>query len=184
MSNILTEELFVITGGPGAGKSALLDALVDLGYACMAEGGRTIIRDQMAIGGPALPWADAALFEELCLSWHFRSYHLAGQERGPVFFDRGVPDTVGYLNLQGKAVPAHMHAATHRFRYHSRVFVAPPWRKIYLADAERTESFPRAIKVYESVTEAYLECGYELIALPRVPIEERVRFILEVTGST
>ncbi len=53
---------FVITGGPGSGKSTLIDALQGRGYARTMEAGRGVIQDQVAIGGSALPWSDPLAF--------------------------------------------------------------------------------------------------------------------------
>lgn len=97
----------VITGGPGSGKTTLLDALRESGHSAMPEAGRNIIRAQQAVDGPALPWRDPALFAELMLSWDMRSYEEAGQKSGTLFFDRGIPDTIGYLRLTSLPVPAH-----------------------------------------------------------------------------
>lgn len=57
----------VITGGPGSGKTTLIDALAAEGVRHRPEAGRAIIRDQAVIGGTALPWADRAAFAELIL---------------------------------------------------------------------------------------------------------------------
>ena len=76
--------LFVITGGPGSGKSTLIAALAARGISVMPEAGRAIIRDQAAIGGSALPWADRAAYAELMLSWELRSYREALEKPGPV----------------------------------------------------------------------------------------------------
>ncbi|TNH30904.1 hypothetical protein FHG89_05140 [Micromonospora orduensis] len=71
------------------------------------------------------------------LSWEIRSYRQASRHPGPVFFDRGIPDLVGYYLLLGQPVPAHLTAAAQLFRYHQRVFIAPPWPQIYTTDSER-----------------------------------------------
>lgn len=55
-------DFHIITGGPGSGKSTLIDALAAQGFHHMPEAGRAIIRDQVAIGGTALPWADRIAF--------------------------------------------------------------------------------------------------------------------------
>src|SRR5690349_6784546 len=101
----------VITGGPGSGKTTLIGALARAGYAHTVEAGRAIIQDQLAIDGPGLPWRDPLAFAELMLSWELRSYRMAEQATGPVFFDRGVTDLVGYLALVGRPVPAHIARA-------------------------------------------------------------------------
>ena len=98
------ERFHVITGGPGSGKTTLIEALARLGYAHTVEAGRAIIQDQLAIDGPALPARDPFAFTELMLSWELRSYRMAETTAGPVFFDRGVTDLVGYLTLIGQPV--------------------------------------------------------------------------------
>ncbi|AYY59622.1 AAA family ATPase [Burkholderia multivorans] len=177
------DRFFVVTGGPGSGKSTLLDALEQAGFARSAEAGRGVIRDQMAIGGRALPWDDRAAFAELMLSWEMRSYELARHARGPVFFDRGVPDVIGYLQLTGIAVPPHAEAAARHFRYHRRVFIAPPWRDIYAQDAERRQDFDEAVRTYDAMVACYTRYGYRLIELPRASVKARVRFVLDALDT-
>ncbi|MDL2286272.1 AAA family ATPase, partial [Desulfococcaceae bacterium OttesenSCG-928-F15] len=41
----LSERLYIISGGPGSGKSSLLTALQQRGCKTMPEAGRAIIRD-------------------------------------------------------------------------------------------------------------------------------------------
>ncbi|KVZ95027.1 AAA family ATPase [Burkholderia ubonensis] len=175
---------FVVTGGPGSGKSTLIDALERAGFARSQEAGRGVIQDQVAVDGPALPWRDRSAFAELMLGWEMRSHHLARQARGPVFFDRGVPDVIGYLRLSGLAVPAHAEAAARRFRYHRRVFIAPPWPDIYTQDAERRQDFAEAVRTYDAMVECYASYGYRLIELPRASVTARVRFVLDALDET
>ncbi|EFL02359.1 LOW QUALITY PROTEIN: conserved hypothetical protein, partial [Streptomyces sp. SPB78] len=95
----------MVTGGPGAGKTTLLDALARRGHPITAEAGRAIIREQRACGGDALPWADRARFAELMVARDAATYAGADRAGPPVFFDRGLPDTIGYLRLEGLPVP-------------------------------------------------------------------------------
>ncbi len=169
----------VITGGPGSGKSTLIDYLQEAGFSRSHEAGRGVIQDQMAIGGRALPWNDPELFAELMLCWELRSYRQAATRSGPVFFDRGIPDIIGYLRLEGRSVPEHLHAAASTFRYHARVFIAPPWPEIYEQDAERKQPLAEAERTYDSMLTTYAECGYELVELPRVPVEARARYVTD-----
>ena len=173
------ERFHVVTGGPGSGKTSLIEALAKAGYARTLEAGRAIIHDQLAIDGPALPWRDPLAFAELMLNWELRAYRMAEAMSGPVFFDRGVTDLVGYLTLVGRQVPAHVARAAERFRYNRRVFIAPPWPAIYTQDAERKQTPEEAVRTYEALVAAYTDCGYELVSLPLVSVEERVRFVLD-----
>ena len=173
---------FVITGGPGSGKSTLIDALQRAGYARSVEAGRASIQHQIAIDGPALPWRDPALFAELMLSWELRSYALAQAQSGPVFFDRGVPDVVGYLRLVRLPVPAHIERAARMYRYHRQVFIASPWLEIFAQDRERRQDFAEAVRTYDAMVATYADFGYELVELPRAPVAARVDFVLEEAG--
>ena len=177
-----TECLFVLTGGPGSGKSTLIEALKRAGYARSVEAGRGVIQDQVAIGGSALPWCDPPAFAELMLCWEMRSYSMALEQAGPVFFDRGVPDVVGYLRLLGLKVPKHMEKAAETFRYNRRVFIAPPWPEIFRQDRERKQSFDEAVLTYAALVATYTDYGYELIELPLATVEKRFRFVTEKAG--
>lgn len=173
----------VITGGPGAGKTTLIEALERLGYARSVEAGRAIIRTQMAIDGPALPWGDRGLYAELMLSWELRSHAAAQAAAGPVFFDRGIPDVAGYLRLVGLPVPPHLDRAARTVRYARRIFIAPPWPEIFRQDGERRQDYDEAVRTYGAMVETYAGYGYELLELPRASVAERVRFVLQAVGA-
>ncbi|WP_157217033.1 AAA family ATPase [Flavisphingomonas formosensis] len=177
------DNLHIVTGGPGSGKSSLVAALGREGLPHMAEAGRAIIRDQVAIGGDALPWANTLAFAEQMLGWEMRSYHMAGAIDGPVLFDRGVPDVLGYLRLIGAAVPRHVEVAAHRFRYARRVFIAPWWPQIYTHDDERKQSPEEAEATFRMIAHVYAELGYMLVPLPLAPVEERVRFVRQMIDA-
>jgi predicted ATPase len=173
-----SDNFFIVTGGPGSGKSSLIEALHQRGYARSIEAGRGIIQDQVAIEGRALPWHDRLLFAELMLSWDMRSYHLAQNSTAPIFFDRGLPDTLGYLRLLRLPAPAHMRKAADVFRYNRKVFIAPPWEEIFEQDRERKQDFEEAVRTYDSLVKTYQSLNYELIELPRSTLEERRDFVL------
>ncbi|EFF2235233.1 ATPase, partial [Escherichia coli] len=120
-------------------KSSLIDAMAQRGFRTMPEAGRAIIRDQIRIGGKALPWADRALFAELMLGWELRSYQEALASDALVLMDRGMPDVVGYLTLCGLPVPAHFETAAKTYPYNKRVFLAPYWDAIFTQDTERKQ---------------------------------------------
>lgn len=180
LKNLVHEanRFFILTGGPGSGKSSLIDALARFGYSRTVEAGRAIIQDQVEIGGNALPWGNQACFAELMLSWEMRSYRIAQEHPGLVFFDRGIPDVIAYLRLVAVPVPAHIIEAASAFRYNRSVFIAPPWKEIFHPDRERKQDFDEAIRTYESLALTYKELGYELAELPLVSIDERVEFVL------
>jgi predicted ATPase len=174
-----TDHLFVVTGGPGSGKSSLITALAEQGIATMPEAGRAIIQDQVAIGGDALPWADRAGFAGQMLDWELRSHGEARVLPGPVLLDRGIPDVIGYLRLCGLPVPEHAERAAVAFRYNRTVFIAPHWPAIYAPDAERKQDEAEAAATQAMMARVYAELGYDLVPLPLASVAERVRFVTE-----
>jgi predicted ATPase len=173
-----TNNHYIISGGPGSGKTSLLQALAKQGIPCMPEAGRSIIQDQLAIGGSALPWTNPSAFAELMLCWDLRSYREAQLLQGPVLFDRGIPDVMGYLLLNKLSVPPHIEKAAHTFRYNQQVFLAPPWPEIYTRDTERKQSLEEAIATFNTMAELYAQLGYTIVHLPLVSVDERVHFVL------
>ncbi len=175
----MCDHLFVVTGGPGSGKSSLIEALGRRGVQSMPEAGRAIIRDQVRIGGTALPWDDRSAFAQLMLGWELRSHHEAAAMPGPVVMDRGVPDVVGYLTLCGLPVPDHVETAARLFVYNKRVFLAPFWSEIFTQDAERKQDRQEAEATCKVMADTYARLGYELIELPFVDIEARADFVMQ-----
>ena len=173
------DNFIVLTGGPGSGKTSLINDLARHGFAVSTEAGRAIIQHQQMIEGPALPWQDPALFAELMLSWEMRSFDMAAETSAITFFDRGVPDIVGYLHLSGLAVPPHVVKAARSFRYNPSVFILPPWPEIFIQDSERRQTLVEAERTFEAMVSAYGNCGYALVEVPRQPIGERTRFVLD-----
>lgn len=174
-----TDDLFVITGGPGSGKSSLIAALSAEGFATMPEAGRAIIRDQVASGGDALPWGDRMAFAERMLGWELRSHREALARPGPVVLDRGIPDVSGYLRLCGLPVPAHVERAAAAFRYNRIAFIAPHWPVIYAQDVERRQDKAEAAATHDMMARVYADLGYDLVPLPFATVAKRARFVME-----
>lgn len=174
--------LIVISGCSGGGKSTLLAELGRRGWPIFPEPGRQIVKEQLAIGGDALPWEGGGLkFLELVLS---RALHQMTQAAGlqrTCFFDRGVVDACAALEEMGALRPAYANARD-RFRYARRMFLAPPWPEIFATDAERRHGLDQAIPHYERDRGVYLALGHEIIELPKTSVAERADFVLAHTA--
>lgn len=174
------DRLVVLSGCSGGGKSSLLAELGRRGFAVFEEPGRQVVKEQVLIGGDALPWVNAAQFVELTVSRSI--HHLTNAARADrlSFFDRGIIDQVGGLRHLNLPVPPHILTAAACLRYHERVFMAPPWPEIFANDSERRHGFDEAAASYETLLRTYESLGYQAIVLPRVSVGARADFILDV----
>lgn len=169
------DRFFVITGGPGSGKTSLIAALD--GIHRMPEAGRAIIQEERATGGSALPWKDPLAFAEKMLARDIQAWEAAERLEGPVIFDRGIPDVMGYLLWSGLPIPPHLAQVAAERRYNRRVFLAPPWPEIFTQDAERKQTLAEAEATCSTMREVYAGLGYVLVELPCVSVAERAAFV-------
>jgi predicted ATPase len=170
----------LITGCSGGGKSTLLAELAARGCAVVEEPGRRIVRAELAAGGRALPWVDAAAFAERAIHTALADRRAAASRAGWVFFDRGLIDAASALEtLTGRPVLRRLGAA---HPYHRRVVLAPPWPEIFEGDAERRHGFEDGLAEYRRLEAALAALGYEVLALPRASVAERADFVLAALG--
>lgn len=174
---IANPNLFVITGGPGAGKTTLLQEVARHGILCVPEAARQIIQEQVASGGDAVPWGDTTRYTEMMLRRSVADFVKHSDAPSPTFFDRGIPDVLCYARLINLG-QHEIKMACDKYRYNSAVFIAPPCPEIYVIDSERKQTFAEAVKTYRVMSQAYRDCGYEPIELPKVGPEERAEFVL------
>ncbi len=162
----------VITGGPSSGKTSIIDKLQSLGHKCLQEVSREIIKERKI----ETSFKDMD-FEEIVFNKRIQQFFEADS---PIqFYDRSILDGLAYLKINKLSTPTHFLDQVEAHKYHSKVFIAPPWEDIYKQDSERLEEFEDAKKVYHSLKEVYTNAGYELIDLPIASIDERIEFILD-----
>ena len=167
---------FIFTGGPGSGKSSVLETLKNK-YVVVSESGREVIQEEVANGGRALPWENKSLFRDKMMARDIEKYIKAKNEKFLVLFDRGILDSLGYSKLENISYPDGLKEKVKLFPYQSRVFIFPPWKQIYVKDEERKQSFDEAKRTFEAIKNVYAEFGYSLIEVPTGTIKERVEFI-------
>ncbi|PST82447.1 ATPase [Pedobacter yulinensis] len=172
----MLSEGYILTGGPGAGKTTVCSLLEKAGYSCVPESGRAVISQELHTGGSALTWADRSAFARRMFETDLAAYHAA--RRGtPVFFDRGLPDVAGYLKLEDLNFLPGLENALQNCRYAPLVFIFPPWQEIYVNDAERKQSFAVACRTFRMMVQVYQAYGYRLVEVPRLEPAGRCRFI-------
>lgn len=168
---------YVITGGPGSGKSAILKVLNERGYCCFEEVSRRLIKEQARLDNGIMPWDNLPAFAELALEAMVQQYHMSQEAGGICFFDRAIPDVFGYLMNSGFSVPPDYKVRLKECRYQHDVFILPPWPDIFEQDDERPQTYDEAVSLYHALYEAYDSCGFTLHHVPKSSVEKRVAFI-------
>lgn len=165
----------IISGGPGTGKTALIEALAGAGHRCWEEVSRGLIREEQSRGGLLCPWADMSGFADACLERMERQLaESAGLDL--CFFDRGIPDLAAYMRHAGLVPRQQLYARA--ADYLPIVFIAPPWRTIYTNDPERPQTFEESEAIDREIRRAYRGCGFTLLDLPRAPVAARALYVL------
>ncbi len=172
---------YIFTGGPGVGKTTLLNVLAQQGYGCISEVARSIIREQKALGGNAFHTGDRVAYFNLMLARSIKDF-IETEPQTIHFFDRGIPDLHSYQSQYFSAVDTALIQSIEQYRYNHHVFLFPPWPSIYHHDEERKLPYDEAVQTYYSVKQSYALCGYQTIEVPPATIEERVHFILSHTS--
>ena len=160
----------VLSGCSGAGKSALLAELGRRGFPIYEEPGRQVVKEQLYIGGDAVPWGNVSEFVELTISRSIHHMVTAARRDRLSFFDRGIIDQVSGLEHLSLPIAAHLSEAVGRFRYHEKVFMMPPWPEIFSNDDERKHSFEDALSSYATLLRTYERFGYQIIFVPKLDV--------------
>lgn len=174
----MDKKIVVITGGPGTGKTTIIDCLINNGYTCLPEISRQITLEAQKQGIEQLFLEKPLLFSELLLEGRKKQFQEASTiSAATVFIDRGIPDILAYMHYIGDSYPAFFDMACKENKY-TTVFILPPWEEIYESDEARYENFQQAQLIYEHLKETYKNYGYHLIEVPKGTLNERVDFIM------
>jgi predicted ATPase len=173
--------LIVITGAPGAGKTTLLTALQRRGYPIVGDSARTIIQDRRRRGLSARP--DPYAFAQEAVRMDVANFVRHSDSSGLVFFERGVLDALCALDRATPLSESELSPWLSNYRYFPTVFILPPWKAIYVNDAERDHTFEHAESVNRIAQEWYRRCGYQLLEVPMLSVGERCEFVLEAVAQ-
>lgn len=172
------QQKIVLVGGPGTGKSTVLNELKSRGFQCMPEVSRQVTLEAQKKGIEQLFLTEPLLFSEMLLKGRERQFIEAENlDANWAFFDRGLPEVFAYMNYTKDTYPGYFKEKCEQYRY-DHVFVFKPWEKIYISDNERYESFEESVKIDHHIQLAYKELGYTMIEVPFGQVKERGDFII------
>ncbi len=168
----------LLAGGPGTGKTTIIDELKRDGYCCFDEVSRQVTAAAQKEGIAQLFLKDPLLFSKKLLNGRIADFERAeNQKAGFCFYDRGIPEVIAYMNYRNENVPQQFYQAEAEHRY-DRVFYFPIWEAIYNRDNERYESLEEAKAIAPFIEQKYRALGYHLLRVPKLTVSERKDFIL------
>lgn len=165
------QKFVILSGCSGGGKSTLLEELKRQGYSVVEEAGRKIVKEHGDL--------ELQVLCEMIIAKSLEAYQQAKTmtkvKDGIIFFDRSFLEGINYfLSIN---MPKYDYLID-EFRYYPVVYMTPPWKEIYVQDKERKHTIDDGVKEYNQLITFYPSCGYEIVVLPKVSVQERVEFVL------
>lgn len=173
---MINTKKILITGGPGAGKTSIIDELEKRNFNCEHEIVRSLTIEGKKKGNDQAFLRDPLKFTKKLLDLRINQFNKI-QENEITFYDRGVHDTLAYLKFIKVNIGDDLINKCMKIKY-NMVFVLPPWKKIYQQDDCRYESFEESIKIFNEIIKIYEYFEMNTIILKQGTIDYRVDKIL------
>lgn len=172
----------VITGGPGTGKTTIINELIKRDFTCLEEISRQVTLEAQERGIEQLFLTEPLLFSDMLLEGRIKQFDESLKRNSDlIFFDRGIPDVVAYMDYLGTSYPERYNIACLDHKY-DHVFILAPWQEIYVSDNERYENYEQAVEIHHHLLAAYARYGYALHDVPFGTVENRTDFIINLAA--
>jgi predicted ATPase len=170
---------FIITGAPGAGKTAIIRQLELDGFGVVEEAATDIIVAAHA-QGTVEPWKHPSFIDAIAHLQTARQFRASYQPDDVQFHDRCVVCTAALAVYLGHPLSPFLTSELERIRneaiYQSRVFFIRNLGFIKPTEARRI-SFEDALRFEKIHEKTYRNLGFELISVGRGTLAERVSMI-------
>jgi predicted ATPase len=170
---------FIITGAPGAGKTAIIRQLQLDGFSVIEEAATDIIAAAQAQGTPQ-PWTHPSFIDAIAVMQRDRQVQGADQPDEIQFHDRSVVCTAALADYLGYPVSPFLAAELERIKkektYENRVFFIRNLGFITPTDARRI-TFEETLRFEKIHEETYRYFGFDPVFIDPATVQERVRII-------
>lgn len=169
---------YVITGGPGSGKSTLIKALERKGFTIIKETAKEVIFKEKEKGVHE-PWLDKSFpdFQRKIFELQLMKETKISSDIEMVFMDRGVPDSLAYYKHRNFKPPQELIDVVDKCNYEKIFFLEP--LPLHEKTEYRAEDEKEAKKISKIIKKTYENLGYDLVIISSVNLEERADIILK-----
>jgi predicted ATPase len=175
---------FIITGAPGAGKTAIIRQLELDGFSVVEEAATDVIAAAQA-QGTVEPWKDPEFIDLIAKLQRDRQIRASYQADEIQFHDRCVVCTKALAKYLGHPFSPFLAGELERVNkeaiYQNRVFFIRNLGFITPTDARRI-SFEETVRFEQIHEETYRDFGFELISVEPGSLLERVSMIKAAIG--
>jgi predicted ATPase len=173
---------YILTGTPGAGKTAILRLLETLGYAVVEEAATDVIALAQAQGCDE-PWLDPGFIGKIIALQQRRQDAFRGAAGSTtVFFDRSPACTLAlsrHLGLpESPGLTREIAGLLANGGYEAPAFFIRNQGFVRATEARRI-SFAESLAFERLHEQAYRDLGLALVDVPAGPLADRVALILE-----
>lgn len=170
---------FILTGAPGAGKTAIIRQLEHDGFGVVEEAATDLIAMAQA-RGIAEPWAKPSFIAEVTDLQSQRLAHASHQPDEIQFHDRSVFCTAALAVYLGYPLPETLSREMDRLRrqavYQKRVLFIKNLGFVMPTEARRI-SFEESLRFESIHEEIYRNFGFEIVAIEPGSLSDRVAAI-------
>ena len=167
---------YVITGGPGSGKTTTVNLLKEKGYITTFEHARHYL-DTQRLKGRTIDEVrkNQREFQLGVLDMQIEQENQISPDV-LVFLDRAIPDALAYYRFLNLAQDEKLKEALRTVSY-KKIFILDCLPLV--KDYARTEDEAAQKKIHALLVEVYESLGFSIVQVPVLPPEERVDFILK-----
>jgi predicted ATPase len=185
---------YILTGGPGVGKTSILNALANLNYSVISEAATDIISQEQTLGIER-PQLQPGFDDKVIELQRRRQQEAVSSKASVVFFDRSPVDVEAYAKgFSGQAsstIAEEVTSIVDQRYYDTMVFLIEKLPFV-TKDGIRYEDLEQSMQIEAWIKEQYLKYSYKLIPIPAkadledstlLTPEERAKIIIKlITG--
>jgi predicted ATPase len=170
---------FIITGAPGAGKTAIIRQLEVGGFSVVEEAATDVIAVAQA-QGTAQPWTNPSFVDAIVRLQRDRQIRASYQPDEVQFHDRCAVCTAALAVYLGYPFSPFLAQELERIRkeaiYQNRVFFVRNLGFVTPTDARRI-SFEETVRFEKIHEDTYRDFGFELVSVEPGSLAERVNIV-------